>query len=200
MRADAKPVEARGPRSVIRRAAALALVLVCAGCEPYDSNEVFDYRCKSRGVTYDETVYLRAVVGRYIQNNIESSKFNEKYATFITLINKKGEEISIEKFKDVNFRYAAADLFLLTYPDCCQVGRSPVNDYGYDIKKHYYVRQQRRDGQLAAFVTIKSTYITKEKDGSIRRIPIDHNFEVGNCLEIRDAIWDRAEFLLWPYQ
>ena len=198
MRAEAKHVEARGPRSVIRRAAALALVLVCAGCEPYDPNEVFDYRCKSRGVTYDETVYLRAVVGKYIQNNIDSTDWH--YSDFIKKFNYYNIISFSEKLKDVKFRYEAAELFLSTYPDCCQVGRSPVNDYGYDIKKHYYIRQQRRDGKLAAFVTIKYSYISDVTNGIIKRLPSDNNYEVGNCLEIRRSLWDRADWEIWPYR
>ena len=176
MRAEAKHVEARGPRWFIYRTAALALVLVCTGCDTYDPNEVFDYRCKKDGVIYPEMALLRAAVDYYLTNhsNITVHYGDKEYKYSI-----KG-------------RYSNSTAFLWDNPQCCFVGRSPPEGQEkIDIEK--FGRQNRRAGLLAAFVEIEYTYFATAQDGSTHWGTARDNFEVGNCLEVKPARWPPNE-------
>jgi hypothetical protein len=172
MRAEAKHVEARGPRSVIRRAAALALVLVCAGCDTYNPNEVFDYRCKKDGVIYPEMALLRAAVDYYLTNhsNITFHYGDKQYRYSI-----KG-------------RYNNSSAFLWDNPQCCFVGRSPPEGPEKSSIEEFG-RQNRRAGLLAGFVEIEYNYAAFAQDGSTHWGTTRDDFEVGNCLEVRRAGW-----------
>jgi hypothetical protein len=163
-----------------------------AGCSEIkaDLNEVFDYRCKDNGIVYTKSDYLKAAIDSYLMLTTSKDYF------------KTQEKIGNDNYNIQNnpIKYRSSNEFYSAFPDCC---RADVNPYDNDIDNremiaNLYILYKRRNEKLVACVTIKQKFNGSTSEGKTRQFERTHEYEVGNYLEVKEAEWQRADWLVWP--